>query len=127
MAIIDHLILNVNELDSNVDFYVNVMGFALEKNEDDGPYTTIRVNEGFILSLAPYGSKQWDHLAFSLSREEFQQIFDRVKDRGIPYGSSWNNVGTNTGPGTEHGARGLASTIYFEDQNRHLIEIRLYE
>src|SRR5690242_2781565 len=106
MTIIDHLILHVNELDSNVDFYVNVMGFTFEKNEDEGPYTTIRVNDGFILSLAPYGSKQWEHLAFSLSREEFQQIFERVKDRGIPYGSSWNNVGTNTGPGAEVGARG---------------------
>jgi catechol 2,3-dioxygenase-like lactoylglutathione lyase family enzyme len=98
-----------------------------KKNEDDGPYTTIRVNEGFTLSLAPCGSKQWEPLAFSLSREEFQQIFERVKDRGIPYGNSWNNVGTNTGPGAEDGARGLASTIYFEDPNRHLIEIRLYE
>ena len=30
---IDHLILNVNDLDASVDFYVNILGF---KNE--GPY-----------------------------------------------------------------------------------------
>ena len=35
MATIDHLILNVNEIASSVDFYVNVLGFKLEG--EDGP------------------------------------------------------------------------------------------
>ena len=30
MAAIDHLILNVNEISSSVDFYVSVLGFELE-------------------------------------------------------------------------------------------------
>jgi catechol 2,3-dioxygenase-like lactoylglutathione lyase family enzyme len=127
MTAIDHLILNVNELNPCIEFYVDVMGFKFETSADDGPYTTIRVNDNFVLSLAPYGTKQWEHLAFSMSREEFERTFERVKERGIPYGSSWNNVGTNTGPGVESGARGSAATIYFEDPNKYLIEIRLYE
>ena len=43
MATIDHLILNVNEIPASVDFYVNILGFALEG--EDGPFTVIRVNE----------------------------------------------------------------------------------
>ncbi len=48
MAAIDHLILKVNEVSSNVDFYVNVLGFELEGR--DGPFTVIRVSEVFIYS-----------------------------------------------------------------------------
>lgn len=31
-----------------------------------------------------------------------------------------------TGPGQESGARGLAPTLYFNDPNKHLLEIRSY-
>ena len=54
MAAIDHLILNVNEVPASVDFYVNVLGFALEG--EDGPFTVIRVSEDFTLQLAPMGN-----------------------------------------------------------------------
>ena len=53
MAAIDHLILNVNEVPASVDFYVNVLGFELEG--EDGPFTVIRVNEGFTLQLGSLG------------------------------------------------------------------------
>ena len=125
MAAIDHVILHVKELQASIDFYVDIMGFKLEEN--DGPYTPIRVNEGFVLDLAPFGSKQWEHLAFSMTREEFDSTFARVKARGIPYGSSYDNVGSNTGPGVESGARGNAPAHYFDDPSNHLIEIRTYD
>jgi catechol 2,3-dioxygenase-like lactoylglutathione lyase family enzyme len=51
MAAIDHLILNVNDVSSSVDFYVNVLGFEFEG--EDGPFTVIRVNQDFTLQLAP--------------------------------------------------------------------------
>jgi hypothetical protein len=31
------------------------------------------------------------------------------------------------GPGEESGARGLATTPYYNDPNKHLLEIRTYE
>jgi len=125
MAAIDHLILNVNEVSPSVDFYVNVLGFELE--EEDGPFTVIRVNEDFILQLAPWGTGGNEHLAFALSREAFDDAFARVKEKGIPFGDSYDSVGTNSGPGVESGARGPAPTLYMKDPNNHLIEIRTYD
>ena len=116
----------MNALEPSVDFYANVMGFDNEGSRD-GPYTAMRVNDGFTVNLAPYGSKVSEHLAFSMSRDAFDGVFARVKARRIPYGSSWNNVGSNTGPGEEDGARGLAATVYFYDPSNHLIEIRCYD
>jgi catechol 2,3-dioxygenase-like lactoylglutathione lyase family enzyme len=125
MAAIDHLILNVNEVPASVDFYVNVLGFQLEG--EDGPFTVIRVNEAFTLQLAPWGTGGNEHLAFALSREDFDKAFARVKEKGIPYGDSFHSVGNNLGPGVESGARGLAPTLYMNDPNNHLIEIRTYD
>jgi catechol 2,3-dioxygenase-like lactoylglutathione lyase family enzyme len=96
MAAIDHLILNVNEIASSVDFYVNVLGFALEGEE--GPFTVIRVNEDFTLQLAPWGTGGNEHLAFALSREAFDNAFAVLKGKGIPYGDSFHSVGNNLGP-----------------------------
>ena len=125
MPAIDHLILNVNDIQSSVDFYVNVLGFQLEG--EDGPFTVIRVNEDFILLLGPWGTKGGEHLAFALSRAAFDETFARVKEKEIPYGDSFHSVGNNLGPGNEQGARGSGPTVYVNDPNKHLIEIRTYE
>ena len=125
MATIDHLILNVNDIAASVDFYVQVLGFRLEG--EDGPFTVIRVSDDFTLQLAPWGTSGNEHLAFALSREDFDRAFARVKANAIPYGDSFHAVGNNLGPGLESGARGLAPTLYLNDPNKHLIEIRTYD
>ena len=62
-----------------------------------------------------------------MSKREFQEIFERIKSRGIAFGPTFDSVGVNTSPGQESGARGMAPTLYFNDPNKHLIEIRTYE
>ena len=125
MAAIDHVILKVNDVPASVAFYVDVMGFA--HAGQDGPFTVIRVDEGFVLQLAPYGTEGNQHLAFALSADEFRAAFDRIRERGIPYGDAFDCVGRNAGPGRENGARGEGPTVYLFDPNRHLVEIRTYE
>ena len=125
MTTIDHVILNINDVQSSVDFYVNVLGFELVGQ--DGPFTVIRVNEGFTLQLAPWGTDGNEHLAFAMSREQFDKTFDVIKEKGILYGDSFHSVGNNKGPGVETGARGPAPTLYMSDPNKHLIEIRTYD
>jgi catechol 2,3-dioxygenase-like lactoylglutathione lyase family enzyme len=125
MAVLDHIILKVNDLQASVAFYTHVMGFSLEGR--DGPFTVVRVNPDFQLQLAPYGTPGLEHYAFAVSRAHFDAIFDRIKARDIPYGHSFDSVGSNAGPGEESGARGMAPTLYFYDPNKHLLEIRTYE
>jgi catechol 2,3-dioxygenase-like lactoylglutathione lyase family enzyme len=125
MSVIDHLILNVNDIPASVDFYVNVLGFQLEGEE--GPFTVIRVDDSFVMLLGPWGTKGGEHLAFAMPREEFEQTFATIKQKGIPYGDSFHSVGNNLGPGNESGARGSGPTVYVNDPNKHLIEIRTYD
>jgi len=124
LAAIDHLILPVNDVAASVAFYVDVLGFRAEGT--DGPFSTVRVNADFVLQLAPWGTDGNVHLAFALSRVEFDATFGRIKAAALPYGPSFHGVGTGGEPGVENGAHGPAPTVYVNDPNRHLIEIRTY-
>lgn len=125
MASLDHIILKVNDLEASVEFYTSVMGF--QNAGTDGPFTVIRTGADFQIQLAPWGTEGFEHYAFSVSRTEFDSIFTKVKESGLDYGPTFDSVGSNTGPGVESGAKGPAPTVYFNDPNRHLIEIRTYE
>lgn len=125
MTKLDHVILKVNDLAVSVGFFTGIMGF--EDEGSDGPFTVIRVNADFQIQLAPWGTPGFEHYAFAVSGAEFEAIFARVKAAGIAYGPTFDSVGVNTGPGRESGARGEAPTLYFNDPNKHLIEIRTYD
>jgi catechol 2,3-dioxygenase-like lactoylglutathione lyase family enzyme len=124
MTALDHFIMKVNDLKTSVDFYTTVMGFS--NDGLDGPFTVLRVNPDFQIQLAPWETPGLEHYAFAVSAPEFERIFARIKSAGIPYGPAYHLVGTNTGPGDEVGARGSAPTLYFNDPNKHLLEIRTY-
>jgi catechol 2,3-dioxygenase-like lactoylglutathione lyase family enzyme len=126
MAIeLDHLILPVNDRAKSLEFYREILGLVREA--DDGPFSLLRVSPGCVLLLAQWGTKGGEHLAFSMSKSEFDGVFARVKARSIPYGDEFDKVGNMKGPGRERGARGMADTIYFFDPDKHLLEIRHYE
>ncbi|HYL57975.1 MAG TPA: VOC family protein [Candidatus Acidoferrales bacterium] len=126
MAIqLDHIILAVNDVAQSIDFYVGVLGLKHDGERD--PFSIIRVTPELTLQLAPWGTKGGEHLAFAMSRKEFDQVFSRVIDRGIPYGDSFHAVGNMRGPGDESAARGMGKALYFFDPSKHLIEIRHYE
>jgi catechol 2,3-dioxygenase-like lactoylglutathione lyase family enzyme len=124
MATLDHLILKVNDLDASVAFYTTILGFAMQGR--DGPFTVVRAGAGCQLQLAPWGTPGFEHYAFAVSRAEFEAILARLREAGIAYGPSFAAVGQNR-VGAEAGARGVAPTLYFNDPNRHLLEIRTYD
>ncbi len=121
---LDHMILNVNDRQASIDFYVGVLG--LEYAGEREPFSVIRVTPEFTLQIAPWGTKGGEHLAFAMSRWEFDDLFRRVINKGIEYGDRFDKVGNMRGPGDEPGARGPGKALYFFDPNRHLIEIRHY-
>jgi catechol 2,3-dioxygenase-like lactoylglutathione lyase family enzyme len=125
MAMLDHLILKVNDVEASMAFYTDVMGFG--DDGTDGPFRVIRVSPETTMQLAPWGTQGGEHLAFALAPAEFDATFGRIRDAGVPYGDSFHDVGNMAGPGHELGARGGGPTVYLFDPSQHLIEIRHYE
>jgi catechol 2,3-dioxygenase-like lactoylglutathione lyase family enzyme len=108
-----------------VEFYTGILG--LDHERDDGPFSMLRVTPGFVIQIAPWGTTGGEHLAFAMSKPEFDGVFDRVKAAGVAYGDRYDLVGNMQGPGDETGSRGAGETVYFFDPDKHLIEIRHYE
>jgi catechol 2,3-dioxygenase-like lactoylglutathione lyase family enzyme len=109
----------------SIDFYTRIMGLTYDGQRE--PFAMIRVTPNFIVQLAPWGTKGGEHLAFSMTRAEFEATFARIRDAGIQYGDSFHAVGNMRGPGEEGGAEGMGKALYFFDPSKHLIEIRHYE
>src|SRR4026209_277884 len=121
---LDHMILPVADLEPSIDFFTSILGCTYEGTS--GPFSVIRVTPDRPLQRAPGGADGGVHLAFALPRAEFDAVFSRIKDAGIPYGDSFHAVGNMQGPGEEDGAHGVAPSLYCFDPNQHLIEIRHY-
>lgn len=121
---LDHVIVKVRDLGPSIAFYTTILGFSDEGR--DGPFAVLRVGPDVQLLLAPYGTEGGEHYAFAVSRPDFEAIFGRIRAAAIPHGPRFDAVGANTEPGSESGARGLAPTVYFNDPNGHLLEIRTY-
>ena len=123
MATVNHLILKVNDLDASVAFYASVLACVLNRQPP--------LSSGWVpalsSSLRPGARPGREHYAFAVSRAEFERIFSQLKAAGIAYGPTFDSVGSDSRPGQESGTRGLAPTIYFNDPNQHLLEIRTYE
>ena len=122
---LDHIIVAVNDMDKSVAFWKEILDVEIEGSA--GPFTVVRITPELTFQFAPWGTKGGEHFAFALNKAEFEAVFVKIKKAGIPFGDSFHNVGTQTGPGEEEGAKGMGLAVYFNDPNAHLLEIRTYD
>lgn len=118
----DHTIVRVNDLEESVSFWVEHLG--LTDAGRDGPFAVLRIDEGSQIQLAPWGTEGNEHFAFAFEPAEFDRLFAKIREAGIPFGDRFDASANMQGPGSESGARGEGRTVYFLDPNRHLLEIR---
>ena len=114
---LNHTIVHAADPGASARFMSEV--FGLPKAEPFGPFLAVRTANGVSLDYiadAPPISSQ--HYAFLVSEREFDEIFERVKGRGLTY---WADPGRKR-PGeinTHYGGRG----VYFCDPSGHFLEI----
>lgn len=125
MPVLDHLILSVNDREQSVRFYTDVLGF--EDEGERGPFSQVRAGVDCLILLAPFGTQGNEHLAFSLSKAEFDTTFERIRKAGLEYGDTFDQATNMKGPGRADGAHGDTQSLYLLDPNRHLIELLYYE
>jgi catechol 2,3-dioxygenase-like lactoylglutathione lyase family enzyme len=81
-------------------------------------FAPVRINETLTLDFDNWDHFEMHHYAFRVSDAEFDAIFGRIKEAGIPYGSgpfSQEDMQTNTWRG--------GCGVYFKDPNGHLLEL----
>jgi glyoxylase I family protein len=123
MTSLDHLIVPARDPEASAAFYQRVLGFTREARV--GPFEVVRVNPTLTLDLLRQAPRDRAHLAFQLTREEFDEAYRRLRDADIDYGGGPFDRSRH-GPGRTQGAQGMAESLYFDDPDGHNIEIRCY-
>jgi catechol 2,3-dioxygenase-like lactoylglutathione lyase family enzyme len=84
-----------------------------------GPFQIVTASNGVNVDfMDKEGEIRTQHYAFLVSEAEFDQIFGRVRERGLTY---WADPGRTDEAQINHhdGGRG----VYFQDPNGHLLEV----
>jgi catechol 2,3-dioxygenase-like lactoylglutathione lyase family enzyme len=114
---LNHTIVASKDKKASATFLAEILG--LPSPTEFGPFSVVSVQNDVTLDFAESGGEiTRQHYAFLVADDDFDQIFGRIKDRGMTY---WADP-MHDQPGevnTRDGGRG----VYFEDPNGHNLEI----
>jgi catechol 2,3-dioxygenase-like lactoylglutathione lyase family enzyme len=114
---LNHTIVHARDRDATAAFLSEILG--LPAPVPFGPFLVVEAaNEVSLDVMEVPGPIRSQHYAFLVSEEEFDAIFGRIKDRGLPYWADpFHRVPDDHN--TNDGGRG----VYWEDPNGHNLEI----
>ncbi len=127
----DHIVLNVSNIDRSLAFYSGVLGLPAERVDEYKAgkvgFPSVRINEHTIIDLFPPErqaqalaegyAQNLNHLCLAMENEDMEAVVDYLKQHGIEI---------ETGPVRRWGARGNGTSVYFRDPDHNQVEIRTY-
>ena len=117
-AQLNHTIVHANDQVASANFLADILG--LPKPKPFGPFMVVEAANGVSLDFISAEDHEIivEHYAFLVSETEFDEIFGRIKERGLDYYA--DPARRMKGQINRHdGGRG----VYWEDPNGHVLEI----
>jgi catechol 2,3-dioxygenase-like lactoylglutathione lyase family enzyme len=114
--VLDHTIVPARDKELSARFLARILGLHYE-----GPashFAPVRINDTLTLDYDNESEFESHHYAFKVDEAAFDDIFSRVRDERIPYGSGPRSLDDMT-INHRHGGRGF----YFRDPNGHVLEV----
>ena len=113
---LNHTIVVTRDKTAAAEFLTDVLGLPPHKTM--GHFAVVQVDDTSLDLVETDGEIVSRHFAFLVGEEEFDAIFERIIDRGLPYCSDPFRKQTGEINRWDDG-RG----VYFDDPNGHLLEI----
>jgi catechol 2,3-dioxygenase-like lactoylglutathione lyase family enzyme len=113
---LNHTIVAARDKQASADFLAGVLGLPAPK--PFGPFMMVQAENGVTLDFADSGEVVSQHYAFLVSENEFDEIFNRIRDRGLSYWADPHHEQPRE-INTRDGGRG----VYFDDPDGHILEI----
>ena len=119
---IDHVVLQVTNVERSLQFYVGVLGLSLERVIEDLGVYQVRCGRNLIdlmalppgATLADKSQRGIDHLCLHV-RGDMNQVVEYLRENGVELGSPLREL---------YGATGFGTSVYVFDPDRHMIELK---
>ena len=114
---LNHTIVRVRDKQESATFLAEILG--LPAPTTFGPFLVVQVDNDVSLDFADdHGPPNPEHYAFLVSEAGFDEIFGRIRERGLPY---WADPFKHSPAeiNTNDGGRG----VYWDDPNGNILEI----
>lgn len=117
MAItLNHTIVPSHDKAEAAKFYSRIFGFDYQG--EFSHFLVVKVNDTLSLDFDNREKFEPHHYAFKVTETEFDEIFKRMKDENVKYGSGPMEP-ENMNINHNYGGRG----VYFRDPDGHLLEM----
>jgi catechol 2,3-dioxygenase-like lactoylglutathione lyase family enzyme len=113
---LNHTIVAARDKELSATFLTEILG--LEPPRLLGPFAVVQLGETSLDYSNSEGEITQQHYAFQVSETEFDEIYNRIRERHLPYWSDPFRRERDQMNAWDDG-RGL----YFDDPNGHLLEI----
>jgi catechol 2,3-dioxygenase-like lactoylglutathione lyase family enzyme len=114
---LNHTIVAAHDKRASASFLAEVLG--LPAPTPFGPFLVVEADNGVSLDFVDAeGEITPQHYAFLIGEAEFDEIFGRIRKRGIGH---WADPGRRRPGEINHGDGGRG--VYFEDPGGHLLEV----
>ena len=113
---LNHTIVPANDKEKSARFFADIFGLQYEGSS--GHFAPVKVNDRLTFDFDQDDSFDMHHYAFHVSDDEFDAIFDQVRQAELAYGSHpWDAENRKLNDWKRR--RG----VYFLDPNGHLFEL----
>ena len=114
---LNHTIVNVRDKQEAASFVAEILGVG--PPVPFGPFLVVDLDNDVSLDFADdHGPVRPQHYAFLVTEADFDQVFGRIRERGLEY---WADPAKRR-PG-EHNTNDGGRGVYWEDPNGHFLEI----
>jgi catechol 2,3-dioxygenase-like lactoylglutathione lyase family enzyme len=127
---LDHIVLNVADVDRALRFYANELGLVPERLEEyrrgECPFASVRVTEDTIIDLFPSALRK--DAAASGEHGNLDHVCLVVEESlgAVQAHLAALGIAVETGPVRVFGARGTGTSVYVRDPDGTLVELRSY-
>jgi catechol 2,3-dioxygenase-like lactoylglutathione lyase family enzyme len=127
----DHIVLNVPDIDRSLAFYMNVLGLEPERLDEfrrgEVRFPSVRISADTVIDLFPMKPDERLGGGSGLQNlNHFTMVVDPADFEGFQAHLAEHKVPIEEGPGRRWGARGHGQSVYFRDPDGNRIEVRCY-
>jgi len=127
----DHIVLNVTDINRSLAFYMDVLGLEAERLDEfrrgEVRFPSVRVSADTVIDLFPMkpgeslgdgpGLRNLNHFTMVVAAADFEGFQKRLVEYRVMI-EEW--------PARRWGARGYGQSVYFRDPDGNRIEVRCY-